>query len=174
MDPNEPQPLMKLQFSIEYDSLRYDTNVLIDSATTLNFVSQEFLIRNGLVRKCVREPKITVRTANEQRISTNKSFLPTSLVIHQIKFTCLTFNVLPHLKCVDFIFRLPTLQTLQVSIQPSNNSEMNNDRSFPCEAQPRRISCLLVDSSKMQKSLTKAARNNYNECELFLVSLYFN
>ena len=32
MDPNEPKPLMKLSMSTEYDSLRYDTNVLIDSA----------------------------------------------------------------------------------------------------------------------------------------------
>ena len=43
MDPNEPEPLMKLPISIEHGSLRYDTSVLIDSAATLNFVSQEFL-----------------------------------------------------------------------------------------------------------------------------------
>jgi hypothetical protein len=42
MDPNEPEPLMKLPISIEYGSLRYDTSVLIDSTATLNFVSQEF------------------------------------------------------------------------------------------------------------------------------------
>ena len=30
MDPNDPEPLMKIQISIEYDSLRYDTSVLID------------------------------------------------------------------------------------------------------------------------------------------------
>ena len=74
MDPNEPEPLMKLPISIEYDSLRYDTSVLIDSAATLNFVSQEFLIRKGLAGKCVRGPKIAVRIAKEQRIFTNKYF----------------------------------------------------------------------------------------------------
>jgi len=83
MDPNEPEPLMKLPISIEHDSLQYDTSVLIDSAPTLNFVSQEFLIRNGLVGKCVRGPKIAFRTANEQHISTNKFFSPTSLFIQQ-------------------------------------------------------------------------------------------
>ena len=124
--------------------------------------------------ECVRGPKIAVRIANEQRISTNKSFSPTSFFIHQIKFTGLTFTVLPHLKFVDFIFGLLALKTLQISIQPSNNSVDINDRSFPCESQPRRISCLLVDSSNMQKILTKAARNKHNECELFLVSLHFN
>jgi hypothetical protein len=30
MDPNKLEPLMKLPISIEYDSLRHDTNVLID------------------------------------------------------------------------------------------------------------------------------------------------
>ena len=41
MDPNEPERLIKLPIFIEYDSLRYDTSVLIDSvATLLNFVSQ--------------------------------------------------------------------------------------------------------------------------------------
>ncbi len=88
---------MKLPISIEYDSSRYGTNVSIDSATTLNFLSQELFIRNGLVGKCVRGPKIAVRIANEQRISTNKSFSPTSLFSHQIKFTGLAFTVLPHL-----------------------------------------------------------------------------
>jgi len=174
MDPNEPEPFMKLPISIEYDSLRYDTSVLIDSAATLNFVSQELFIRNGLVGKCVRGPKIAVRIANERRISTNKSFPPTSLFIHQIKFTSLTFVVLPHLKCVDFVVDLPALKDLQMSIQPSNNLVMINDRSFPCESQPRRVSRLLVDSSKMQKILTKAVRNKHNDCELFLVSLHFD
>jgi len=39
VDPYEPEPLMKFSISIEYDSLRHDTNVLIDSAAILNFVS---------------------------------------------------------------------------------------------------------------------------------------
>ena len=104
MDPNEPEPLMKFLISIEYGSLRYDTGVLIDLAATLNFASREFLTRNGLMDECVRGPKFAVRIANEKCISTNKSCSPTSLFIHQIKFTGLIFTVVPHLKCVDFIF----------------------------------------------------------------------
>ena len=42
-----------------------------------------------------------------------------------------------------------------------------------CESQPRRVSCLLVDSFKMQKILAKVARNKHAENELFLVSLHF-
>ena len=52
MDPNEPEPLMKLPISIEYDSLRYDISVLIDSATTLNFLSKDFLFEMVLWEMC--------------------------------------------------------------------------------------------------------------------------
>jgi hypothetical protein len=110
MDPIEPESLMKLAISIEHDSSRYCTSELIYSAAILNFAGQEFKIRDGLVGNCVRGPKIEIRIANEQRISTNKYFPPTRLFIHEIKSNCLTFTVLPHLKCVDFIFGLPSLK----------------------------------------------------------------
>ena len=65
MDPDQPEPLMKLPISIEQDSLQFHTNVLIDSAATLNFASQDFLTRNIFLMKCIRGPKIAVRIANE-------------------------------------------------------------------------------------------------------------
>ncbi len=65
---------MKLPISIEHDSLQFHTNVLFDSATTLHFVSHNLLTQNNLLRKCIRGSKIVVRIANEQRISTNKTF----------------------------------------------------------------------------------------------------
>ena len=42
MDPNQPESLMKLPISIEQNSMQNHTTVLIDSATTLNSVSQDF------------------------------------------------------------------------------------------------------------------------------------
>jgi hypothetical protein len=125
--------------------------VLIDSTTTLNFASQDFSTRNNLFGKCIRGPKIVVRIANEQRISTNKTFSPIRVSIVQKKVTCLTFTVLPHIKCDDFIFNLPAMKELNMSIQPSNNSVLIGDMTFACDSQPRRVSRLLFDSSKMQK-----------------------
>ncbi len=118
MDPNQPEPLMKLHISIEHDSLQFHTNVLIDSVATLNFVSHEFLTRNNLLGGCIRGPKIAVRIANEQRISTNKTFSPIHVSIGHKKFPGLNFIVLPHLKCVDFIFGLPAMKALNMAIQP--------------------------------------------------------
>ena len=79
MDPNQPSPLMKLPISIEHDLVQFHTTVLVDFAATLNFVSQDFLTRNNLLGKCVRGPKIVVRIANEQRISTTKAFSPNNV-----------------------------------------------------------------------------------------------
>ncbi len=61
-----------------------------------------------------------------------------------------------------------------MSIQPSNNSVLIGDIPLACESQPRRVSCLLVYLSKMQKILVKVARNKHTESELFLVSLHFS
>ncbi len=59
-------------------------------------------------------------------------------------------------------------------IQPSNNSEIIGDMPFACDSQPRRVSCFLVDSTKMQKILAKVVRSRLAESELFLVSLHFS
>ena len=78
------------------------TNVLIDSATTLNFACHDFLTRHNILGKCIRGQKIVVRIASEQGIFTSKTFSPT--------------NVSLGLKCVDFFFGLPTMKELNMSI----------------------------------------------------------
>jgi hypothetical protein len=159
--------------SIEQDSLQFHTSLLIDSATTLNFVSEDFLTRNNVLGNFIRGSKNVIRIANRQRISTCKTFLPTNVSMGQKKLTGLKLTVLPHLKRVNFIFSLPTMKELNISIQPSNNLVLIGDIPFSCESHPRRVSCLLVDSYKMQKILAKAARNKHTKSELFLVSLHF-
>ena len=85
MDPYQPEPLMKLPFFVEHVSMQFYTSVLIDSAVTLNFVSQDFLTRNDLLGKCTRGPKIVARISNEQRISTSKTCSPTNVSLGQRK-----------------------------------------------------------------------------------------
>jgi len=60
-----------------------------------------------------------------------------------------------------------------MSTQTSNDLVLIGNIPFLCESQPRRVSCLLVDSSKIQKILAKDARNKHTERGLFLVSLHF-
>jgi hypothetical protein len=110
--------------------MQYHTTVFIDSTTILNFVSQDFLTRNNLLAKRIRGPKNAVRIANEQRISTTKTFPPTNISLGQKKFNGLGFTTLPHLKCVDFIFGLPAMKELNISIQHSKGMVLIGDILF--------------------------------------------
>ena len=74
------------------------------------------------------------RIANEQRISTSKTFSPTNVSLGQKKFTGLNFKGLPHLKCMDFIFGLPAMNELNMPIQPANNLVLIGDIPFSCES----------------------------------------
>ena len=60
MDPSLSNSLMKSPISLKQDSLRWNTFVLIDSATTLSFFSQIPLNQKGLVGKCIQVPKTVV------------------------------------------------------------------------------------------------------------------
>jgi hypothetical protein len=51
MDPNQLEPLMKLLISTVHDSLQLHTNVLIDSAATLNFASRDFFDKKQFLGK---------------------------------------------------------------------------------------------------------------------------
>jgi len=115
--------------------MQYHTIVLVDLATTLNFASLGFLTRNDLLGKCTRDPNIVVRIANEQRISTSKTFSPTNVFLGQKKFTGLSFTVLRHLKCVDFIFCLPAMKELNMTIQPVNDLVLIGDIPLPIARQ---------------------------------------
>jgi hypothetical protein len=79
---------------------------------------------------CIRGQKIAVRIANEQKITTSKTISPTNVSICQNKFTGLSFTVLPDLKFVDFIFGLPAMKELNMSIQPSKDMVLIGDMSF--------------------------------------------
>jgi hypothetical protein len=47
------------------------------------------------------------------------------------------------------------------------------NQPFPCESQPRRVSCRLVDSSKIRIILTNVAQNRRTQSKQILVSLHF-
>jgi hypothetical protein len=56
---------MKPHVSLEQDSLRRETCVLIDSTTTLGFASHLFFNQNCLFGKSIRGQKIVVHNALE-------------------------------------------------------------------------------------------------------------
>jgi hypothetical protein len=122
MDPYEAAALMRFNATIILNGLSTKEDTLIDTTTSLNFVSKEFVITNGFYKDCKTAPKLAIRVASEQRISTTKVFYPSSSTIDGHGFTDLQFRVLHHFKSSDIILRLPDLKQLNVVIHPSLNT----------------------------------------------------
>jgi len=97
-------------------------DTLIDTAASLKFGSKDFVVTNGLYKDFKTVPKLYIRMASEQQISTTKLFCPADFTIDGHDFTDLQFRVLPRFKGSDIILGLPALKKLQVDIHPNLNS----------------------------------------------------
>ena len=75
--------------------------------TRLNFINEEFMMVNGCNIDCKVAPKIHIRVASEQRISTTKVFGPSTVTIDGQELTDLQSRVLPHFKSSDILLGLP-------------------------------------------------------------------
>ena len=118
-------------------------------------------------------PKLFIRMASEQRISTTKLFCPKVFTIDGHDFTDLHVRVLPHFKGSDIILRLPALKKLEVAIHPSLNSFTMGNYTVHCNHELCKISCLIVDTDKMNQIIVKQARNKKDPVDVFLISLHF-
>jgi hypothetical protein len=173
MNPYEAAALMRFTASVSHNGVTSQADALIDTAASLNFVSKDFVISNGFYKGCKTVLKLSIRVASEQRISTTKLFCPTTFTIDGHDFTDLQFRVLPHFKGSDIILGLPALKKLEVSIHPSLDSFTVGDFTVQCNRESRKISCLIVDTDKMNQIITKQARNKKDPVDVFLISLHF-
>jgi hypothetical protein len=89
------------------------------------------------------------------------------------EFTNLQFRVLPHFKGSDIISGLPTLKKLEVAIHRNLNSFTMGDYTVQCNRESRRISCLIVDTDKINQIIAKQARNKKDLVDVFIISLHF-
>jgi len=74
---------------------------LIGTATSLNFLSMEFVMVNDFYKDCKTAPKLALRVASEQRIFTIKVFCPLVFTIDGHEFIDLQFKVFPPFKSYD-------------------------------------------------------------------------
>jgi hypothetical protein len=81
MNPYEAKTLMIFTASVSYDGLSSNADTLIDTTASLNFVSKDFVVTNGFYKDCKTVPRLSIRVASEQRISTTKLFCPTVFTI---------------------------------------------------------------------------------------------
>jgi len=116
MGPYEAKALMRFNATSVLNGLSAKAYTLIDTTTSLNFVSKEFVVANSFYKDCKTAPKLVIRVASEQRISTTKMFCPSVFTIDGHEFTDLQFRVLSHFKSSDIILGLPALKQLNVLI----------------------------------------------------------
>ena len=74
MNPYEAENLMRFTASVPYNVLSSEADTLIDTAASLNFVSKNCVVTNGLYKDCKTVPKLSIQVASEQRISMTKMF----------------------------------------------------------------------------------------------------
>jgi hypothetical protein len=173
MNPYETEALMRFTANVFYNGLSSEADALIDTKTSLNFVSKDFVVTNGFYKDCKTVPKLSIRVASEQRISTAKLFCPTVFTINGHDFTDLQFRVLPHFEGSDTVLGLPALKKLEVAIHPNLNSFTMGDYTVQCNRESHRISCLIVDTDKLNQIIVKQARNKKDPVVVFLISLHF-
>ena len=100
-------------------------------------------------------------------------FCPSVFTVDGHEFIDLQFRILPHFKSSDIILGLPALKHLGVIIHPSLNNFTMGDFTINCNRELRRISCMIVDSDKMDQIIVKQARNKKNPSDVFLIPLHF-
>jgi len=106
MDPYEAKSLMRSNATVFY-GLPAKAYTIINTTASLNFVSKKYVMANGFYKDRKTTPKLAIRVASEQCISTTKVFCPSVLTIDGHEFTDLQFRVLPHFKSPDLILGLP-------------------------------------------------------------------
>ena len=75
MNSYEAEALMRFTSIVSYNGLFLKVYTLIDTAASIDIVSKEFVMTNGLCTDYKIAPKLAIRVASEQRISTTKVFV---------------------------------------------------------------------------------------------------
>ncbi len=70
MDPYEAEALMRFTSTVVLNEFSAKAGILIDTTTSLNFISKECVMTNVFYKDCKTAPKLAIRVASEQRIST--------------------------------------------------------------------------------------------------------
>ena len=72
---------MRFNATVVLNGLSIKADTRIDTAASLNFVSKKFVMANVFYKDCKTAPKLAIRVASEQRISTTKVFCPSVFTI---------------------------------------------------------------------------------------------
>jgi len=83
MNPYEAEALLRFTSNVSLNQLSSKADTLIEMATSLNFVSKEFVMADSFYKVCKIALKLSlIRVTSERRISTTKGFSPTVFTIN--------------------------------------------------------------------------------------------
>jgi hypothetical protein len=143
---------------------------LVDCAATLDFVSEDFVRRFALhIRKSMT--KTPVRLANGQRV--------TSSIVCDVTFELArhefhrTFYVLRDLRAAYLILGLPWLDDEHASLQFGSTRvfTLMDGTVVETTLEERRLECLLLSSTKVQKLMRKTRRSRGRHAEFYVIEL---
>jgi hypothetical protein len=89
MNPYEAEALMRCTTSVSYNGMSSRGDALIDTATSLNFVSKDFVVTNGFYKGCKIVPKLSIRgLVNSASLQPNYVVLQRSPLMDMILPIC--------------------------------------------------------------------------------------
>jgi hypothetical protein len=170
IDLTEARPLIRTELTVKTPNGGHQITGLVDCAATLDFVSEDFVRRFALrTRKSVT--KTHVRLANGQRV-TSSTVCDTTFELAQHEFHR-TFYVLRDLRADDLIMGLPWLDDEHASLQFGSTRvfTLMDGTAVETTLEERRLECLLMSSTKVQKLMRKTRRSRGRHAEFYVIEL---
>jgi hypothetical protein len=147
-DLTEARPLIRTELTVKTLDGGHLIFGLVDCAATLDFVSEDFVLRFALhTRKSVT--KTPVRLANGQRV-TSSTVCDVTFELARHEFHR-TFYVLRDLRAADLIVGLPWLDDEHASLQFGSTRvfTLMDGTAVETTLEERRPECLLLSSTKV-------------------------
>jgi hypothetical protein len=169
-DLTEARPLIRTKLTVKTLDGGHQISGLVDCAATLDFVSQDFVRRFALLTR-KSTTKTPVRLANGQRVTSSTvcdvTFERARHEFHR------TFYVLRDLRATDLIPGLPWLDDEHASLQfgTSRVFTLMDGIGVETTLEERRLECLLLSSTKVQKLMRKTRRNRGRHAEFYVIKL---
>jgi len=147
MDPRQSDALIKSPISLEQELLRCETLVLIDSATTQSAWVRYLWTKMVLLENVFKVPKTLFIMLLKNEICNNFLqqyilLVEKTVLVSDSMFRCIS-------KALNYYFGLPTMSWMRLFDLMIFLCELVTN-FFPCVSQLRRVSCVLVDSSRVQ------------------------
>jgi hypothetical protein len=168
IDLIEARPLILTELTVKTPHGGCLISSLEDCAATLDFVSEEFVRRFALqTRKSLT--KSHVKLANGQRV-TSSTVCDVTFEMARHEFQR-TFYVSRDFCVADLVLGLPWLDDEHASLQFGTTRvfALMDGTTMETQLEERRLECLLLSSTKVQKLVRKARRSRGRNAELYVL-----